>query len=247
MAKFNRVLLKVSGEAFAGGNKFGINMDVVRKYATELKNVLKEGVQAAIVVGGGNFWRGRTAPEMDRATADQMGMMATVINALALRDSLESLGVEARVQTSIEIKDVAEPFIRLRAIRHLEKGRIVIFGGGTGNPFFTTDTAAALRALEIKADVILKATRVDGVYDKDPELHEDAVFYPELRYINALKSGLKVMDSTAISLCMDNDLPIIVFNINTDGNILRAVRGEKIGTIVKEDNTDGRSGTIRRY
>lgn len=240
MAKYKRILLKMSGESLSGKNRFGIDVDTVHKYALEMKNVVDEGVQMAVVVGGGNFWRGRTAPDMDRATADQMGMMATVINALALRDSLEHIGLEARVQTAIEIQDVAEPFIRLRAIRHLEKGKIVIFAGGTGNPFFTTDTAAALRALEIKAEVILKATRVDGVYDKDPELHDDAVFYNQLRYIDALKGGLKVMDSTAISLCMDNDLPIIVFNINYDGNILKVVNGEKIGTIVKEGDSDGR-------
>lgn len=240
MAKYKRILLKMSGESLSGTKKFGIDSEAVHKFAVEMKSLVNEGVQLAVVVGGGNFWRGRTAPGMDRATADQMGMMATVMNALALRDSLEHIGIKARVQTAIEIQDVAEPFIRLRAIRHLEKGRVVIFAGGTGNPFFTTDTAAALRALEIKAEVILKATRVDGVYDKDPELHDDAVFYPELRYIDALKSGLKVMDSTAISLCMDNDLPIIVFNINYDGNLLKVVNGEKIGTIVKEGVSDGR-------
>ena len=240
MAKYKRILLKMSGESLSGKNRFGIDVDTVHKYATEMKNVVDQGVQMAVVVGGGNFWRGRTAPDMDRATADQMGMMATVINALALRDSLEHIGLKARVQTAIEIQDVAEPFIRLRAIRHLEKGRVVIFAGGTGNPFFTTDTAAALRALEIQAEVILKATRVDGVYDKDPELHDDAVFYHQLKYIDALKGGLKVMDSTAISLCMDNNLPIIVFNINYDGNILKVVNGEKIGTIVKEGESDGR-------
>ncbi len=240
MAKYKRILLKMSGESLSGKNRFGIDAEAVHKFAVEMKSLVDGGVQLAVVVGGGNFWRGRTAPGMDRATADQMGMMATVMNALALRDSLEHIGIKARVQTAIEIQDVAEPFIRLRAIRHLEKGRVVIFAGGTGNPFFTTDTAAALRALEIKAEVILKATRVDGVYDKDPELHDDAVFYPELRYIDALKSGLKVMDSTAISLCMDNDLPIIVFNINYDGNLLKVVNGEKIGTIVKEGISDGR-------
>lgn len=234
MAKFSRILLKMSGEAFSGGKGFGIDLDTVRRYAREIKEIRDEGVQMAIVVGGGNFWRGRSAPHMDRVTADQMGMMATVVNALALRDAIEKEGVQARVQTAIEIKDVAEPFIRLRAIRHLEKGRVVIFAAGTGNPFFSTDTAAALRGLEIEAEAILKATKVEGVYDRDPVIHEDAHFFHELAYIDVLKMGLKVMDSTAISLCMDNKLPILIFNLSKKGNLLRAVRGEKIGTTVKE-------------
>lgn len=233
MAKFSRILLKMSGEAFAGGKGSGIDMDTVTGYARELKEVCQSGLQVAVVVGGGNFWRGRSAPDMDRATADQIGMMATVMNALALRDALEREGMPARVLTSIQIRDVAEPFIRLRAIRHLEKGRVVIFGGGTGNPFFSTDTAAALRGLEIKADAILKATNVDGVYDRDPKAHEDAKFFHELDYIEVLQRGLKVMDSTAISLCMDNDMPILVFNLSHTGNLMKAVTGEKIGTLVR--------------
>lgn len=236
MGNYNRVLLKLSGEAFAGGKGFGIDVATVERYALEIKEINQMGVQLAIVVGGGNFWRGRSAADhLDRATADHMGMMATVMNALALRDTIEKEGIPARVQTAIEMKDVAEPFIRLRAIRHLEKGRVVVLAGGTGNPFFTTDTAAALRGLEIKADLLMKATRVKGVYDKDPEKHSDAIFYPTLTYMDALSQGLKVMDSTAISLCMDNSLPILVFNISTEGNLKRAVQGETIGTIVKED------------
>lgn len=226
--------MKLSGEAFAGGGGFGIDVDTVERYAGEIREVSQAGIQLAVVVGGGNFWRGRSAYHIDRATADQMGMMATVMNALALRDTIERQGVQARVQTAIEIKDVAEPFIRLRAIRHLEKGRVVIFAGGTGNPFFTTDTAAALRGLEIKADLIMKATRVDGVYDRDPEKDPQAKFFQKLTYLDALQKGLKVMDSTAISLCMDNNLPILVFNINSRGNLMKAVQGEAIGSMVKE-------------
>ncbi len=235
VSKFSRVLLKLSGEAFSGGRGFGIDMKTVERYAREIAQVNRMGIQIAVVVGGGNFWRGRQAPNLDRATADQMGMMATVINALALCDALEKEGMQARVQTAIEIKDVAEPFIRRRAIRHLEKGRVVIFAAGTGNPFFTTDTAAALRALEIQADHILKATKVDGVYDKDPEKYPDAKFFKELSYIEVLKRGLKVMDSTAISLCMDNDLPIIVFNISRPGNLLEVLMGGNIGSIVRKE------------
>lgn len=235
MGKYKRVLLKLSGEAFAGGKGFGIDPETVERYAREICEVNRLGIQMAVVVGGGNFWRGRMAPKMDRATADHMGMMATVINALALRDAIEKENVPARVQTSIEIHNVAEPFIRLRAVRHLEKGRVVVFAGGTGNPFFTTDTAAALRGLEVQAEVILKATRVDGVYDSDPEKNKEAKFFAKLCYIDVLKQGLKVMDSTAISLCMDNKLPIMVFNISTQGNLLKAVTGEPIGSLVKED------------
>lgn len=233
MSKYSRILMKLSGEAFSGGKGCGIEPETVERCAREIKAAREESVEVGVVIGGGNFWRGRMAPNMDRAAADQMGMMATVMNCLALKDALEKIGVPARVMTSIEIKDVAEPFIRLRAIRHLEKGRVVIFGAGTGHPFFTTDTAAALRALEIKADVIFKGTKVDGVYNKDPMLHTDAVFYPELAFIDALDQGLKVMDATAISLCMENNLPILVFNLSVEGNLLKAVRGEKIGSLVK--------------
>lgn len=234
MPVYNRILLKLSGEAFAGGGGFGIHMPTVERYAGEISQICRSGIQIAVVIGGGNFWRGRMAPHMDRAAADQMGMMATVINALALRDAIEKQGSPARVQTAIEIRDVAEPFVRLRAIRHLEKGRVVIFAGGTGNPFFSTDTAAALRALEIKAELLLKATRVNGVYDKDPEKFADAVFFKELSYIKALNLGVKVMDATAISLCMDNQVPIVVFNLSEEGNMVKAAKGEAIGTIVRE-------------
>lgn len=239
MSKFSRVLLKLSGAAFAGKKEFGIHLGTVQRYAREIKEVIELGVQLAVVVGGGNFWRGREAPHMDRATADQMGMMATVINALALRDALEKENVQARVQTAIEIKDVAEPFIRLRAIRHLEKGRVVIFAAGTGNPFFTTDTAASLRALEIKADHILKATRVGGIYDRDPEKYREAKFFREISYIDALNWRLKVMDSTAISLCMDNELPIVVFDISQPGNLIKVIRGESIGSLVRKETSNG--------
>ncbi len=232
---YKRILLKLSGEAFSGGTGFGIHIPTVERYAREIAEVQKMGIQVAVVVGGGNFWRGRSAPHMDHAAADQIGMMGTVMNALALRETIETQGIPARCQTSIEIKDVAEPFIRLRALRHLDKGRVVVFGGGTGNPFFTTDTAAALRGLEIKADVIFKATRVDGVYDRDPEKHQDAVFFPRLTHMEALRKGLKVMDSTALSLCMDNSLPIKVFNISVEGNLKKAAEGQNIGTDVKEE------------
>ncbi|MFP4496609.1 MAG: UMP kinase [Vulcanimicrobiota bacterium] len=235
MSRYKRVLLKLSGETLAGENKAGIDNDTLEIFAGEVKRVVQSGVQLGIVVGGGNFWRGRTARDMDRATADQMGMMATVINALGLRDALDRIHIPSRVLTSIEIKDVAEPFIRLRAIRHLEKGYVVIFGGGTGHPYFTTDTAAALRALEMKADVLLKATKVKGIYDKDPEKFEDAKYFSKLTYQKALELGVKVMDSTALSLCMDNHLPIQVFNVNERGNLLKAVSGEKVGTVVDID------------
>ena len=231
---YKRVLLKLSGEAFAGGGAGEpIDTDAVYQIAHEIKDV-NAHVQVACVVGGGNIWRGKTASHegMDRATADYMGMLATVINALALQDALEKLGVPTRVLSAIEMQQVAEPYIRRRATRHLEKGRVVIFAAGTGNPFFTTDTAASLRAMEIGAEVIFKATRVDGVYDADPEKHADAVRFEELTYIEVLNRGLQVMDSTAISLCMDNGLPILVFNMLEPGNIMRAVSGARIGTLV---------------
>lgn len=234
--KFNRVLLKLSGEAFAGNNDFGIDLEIVKRYAREIKEVRDLGVDIAIVVGGGNIWRGKSPDhhQIDRATADYMGMLATVINSLALQDCLEKEGVVTRVQTAIEMKAVAEPFIRRKAIRHLEQGRVVILAAGTGNPYFTTDTTAALRALEIGAEALLKATRVDGVYDADPEIRPDARKYNSLEYLTVLNKGLKVMDTTAISLCMDNKLPIIVFNLADYGNIKKIVIGEEIGTTVRE-------------
>src|SRR6201989_2342108 len=231
---YNRVVLKLSGEALAAGRGFGVDVDRVYEVAAEIAEVREMGADVAIVVGGGNFFRGvaEQAKEMDRVSADHMGMLATVINALALQDALEKQGVHTRVQSAIEMNQVAEPFIRRRAIRHLEKGRVVIFAGGTGNPYFSTDTAASLRAMEIKADAILKATKVDGIYDADPMLVKDAKKFAEISYMEVLKRGLKVMDSTAISLCKDNNLPIIIFNLNQRGNIRKVVIGEKIGSLV---------------
>ncbi|MGB9779327.1 MAG: UMP kinase [Caldanaerobacter sp.] len=231
---YKRVVLKISGEALAGDKEFGIDFNVVNRIADEIKEVRELGVQIGLVVGGGNIWRGRDAVGMDRTTADHMGMLATVINALALQDALEQRGVPTRVQTAIEMRAIAEPYIRRRAIRHLEKGRVVIFAAGTGNPFFSTDTAASLRAAEIDAEVILLAKKVDGVYDKDPLKHKDAVKFKELSYLDVLNKGLGVMDSTATSLCMDNKIPIIVFDLTTYGNIKKVVMGNDIGTIVKE-------------
>ncbi|ERM92318.1 UMP kinase [Caldanaerobacter subterraneus] len=231
---YKRVVLKISGEALAGDKEFGIDFNVVNRIADEIKEVRDLGVQIGLVVGGGNIWRGRDAIGMDRTTADHMGMLATVINALALQDALEQRGVPTRVQTAIEMRAIAEPYIRRRAIRHLEKGRVVIFAAGTGNPFFSTDTAASLRAAEIDAEVILLAKKVDGVYDKDPLKHKDAVKFKELSYLDVLNKGLGVMDSTATSLCMDNKIPIIVFDLTTYGNIKKVVMGNDIGTIVKE-------------
>ncbi|MCB2224918.1 MAG: UMP kinase [Actinobacteria bacterium] len=231
-----RVALKLSGEAFADPDTgFGIHPATVRAVADEIAEVAAEGHEIGIVVGGGNLWRGLSsaAEGMDRANADYMGMLATVINAMALRDAIERAGAEARVQTAINIAQVAEPYIRLRAIRHLEKGRVVIFAGGTGNPFFTTDTSAALRAAEIGAEAVLKATRVDGVYDDDPRVNPDATRFERLSYMEVLEKGLRVMDATAITMCMDNDLPIRVFDITVPGNIARAVRGEPVGTLVR--------------
>ena len=232
---FQRILLKLSGEALVGDLEYGINPAVVQKVAVELKEVRELGVEVGIVIGGGNIYRGvaASAKGMDRAAADQMGMLATVINSLALQDALEKLGVFTRVMSAIEMHQLAEPYIRRRAVRHLEKGRVVIFAGGTGNPFFTTDTAAALRAMEVKAQVILKATKVDGVYDADPLLNKKARRFEALHYMDVLKRGLRIMDSPAISLCMDNHLPIIVFNLSKKGNIKRVVLGQKVGTIIR--------------
>ncbi len=231
---FKRILLKLSGEALAANQGFGVDPLRIHEIAAELADVHSLDIQIAIVVGGGNFFRGvaEQAREMDRVSADHMGMLATVINALALQDALEKQGIHTRVQSAIEMKQVAEPVIRRRAIRHLEKGRVVIFAGGTGNPYFSTDTAASLRAMEIKADVILKATKVDGIYDADPMLVKDAKKFAEISYMEVLKQGLKVMDSTAISLCKDNNLPIIIFKLNQRGNIRKVVIGEKIGSLV---------------
>jgi uridylate kinase len=231
---FKRILLKLSGEALAANQGFGVDNLRIHEIAAEVADVHALGTQLAIVVGGGNFFRGVAdqARDMDRVSADHMGMLATVINALALQDALEKQNVYTRVQSAIEMNQVAEPFIRRRAIRHLEKGRVVIFAGGTGNPYFSTDTAASLRAMEIKADVILKATKVDGIYDADPMVVQDAKKFTQITYMDVLKKGLKVMDSTAISLCKDNNLPIIVFNLNRPGNIKKVVTGEKVGSLV---------------
>lgn len=231
-AKYKRVMLKLSGEALAGEKGYGIDFDVTKKIAEEIKALVDMGVEVGAVVGGGNIWRGRSGEGMDRTTADYMGMLATCINGLALQDSLENLGVITRVQTAIEMKAVAEPFIRRRAMRHLEKNRVVIFSAGTGNPYFSTDTTAALRAAEIEADVILLAKKVDGVYDKDPHKYNDAKKFDKLNYIEVLEKGLQVMDSTATSLCMDNSIPILVFGLDNPENIRKAVMGEKIGTLV---------------
>jgi uridylate kinase len=233
--RYKRILLKLSGEALAGNQGYGIDPDIIRAIAVEIRGVVDLGVQVAVVIGGGNIFRGVAASSMgmDRASADYMGMLATVMNSLALQDALEKAGVITRVQSAIEMQEIAEPYIRRRAVRHLEKGRVVIFGAGTGNPFFTTDTAASLRAIEIGAEIILKATKVDGVYDSDPAKNKDAVKYEQLTYLDVLKQGLRVMDSTATSLCMDNDLPILVFDLTTSGNIERVVCGDQIGTIVK--------------
>ena len=230
---YKRILLKLSGEVLAGEKGVGIDFDKVLEVSASVKECVDMGVEVAIVVGGGNFWRGRSSGKMDRTRADHMGMLATSINALALADALEQLGVTARVQTAIEMRQIAEPYIRNKAVRHLEKGRVVIFGCGTGNPFFSTDTAAALRAAEIGADVIFKATNVDGVYDSDPKLNPEAKKYDTLSHIDVLKDGLHVMDSTAASLCMDNSIEILVFNLNDPHNIVKAITGEHIGTIVK--------------
>jgi uridylate kinase len=231
---YKRILLKLSGEALMGEQTYGIDPAVATQVARDVAEIQSMGVETAIVIGGGNIFRGvaASARGMDRATADYMGMLATVINALALQDALEQQNVVTRVVTAIEMRAVAEPFIRRRAIRHLEKGRVVVFGAGTGNPYFSTDTAAALRAMEIKADVIMKGTKVDGIYDADPMVKADATRIDRISYLQVLEQGLKVMDSTAISLCMDNRLPIVIFNLRTPGNIKRAISGEPIGSLV---------------
>ena len=232
---YQRILLKLSGEALMGEQQFGIDPAVTTQIARDVDEIQQLGVQTGIVIGGGNLFRGlaASAKGMDRATADYMGMLATVINALALQDALEHHGVLTRVASAIEMRQVAEPFIRRRAVRHLEKGRVVLFAAGTGNPYFTTDTAAALRAMEMKADVILKATKVDGIYTADPVTNPDATKYDDISYLKVLEQGLKVMDATAISLCMDNKLPIVVFNLRTRGNLRRVVMGEAVGTTVR--------------
>ena len=233
--KYNRVILKLSGEALAGEKGFGINTEVVDSVAKEIREITSRGIQVAVIIGGGNIWRGMSenAKGMERAAADYMGMLATIINSLALQDALEDEGVDTRVQTSIEMRQIAEPYIRRRAIRHLEKGRVVIFGGGTGSPYFSTDTTAALRAAEVEADVILMAKKnADGVYDSDPRKNPNAKKFDVLQYMDVLSRGLEVMDSTATSLCMDNNIPMVVFSIDEPGNILKAALGETIGTKV---------------
>jgi len=236
--KYQRILLKLSGEALAGEQGYGIDPEVITAIAAEIREVVDLGVQVALVIGGGNIFRGLAASSkgMDRASADYMGMLATVMNSLAMQDALEKQGVVTRVQSAIEMQQVAEPYIRRRAVRHLEKGRVVIFSAGTGNPYFTTDTAASLRAMEINAEVILKATKVDGIYSSDPKKNSDAVKLPALTYLEVLQKGLQVMDATATSLCMDNNLPMIIFDLTRRGNIKKVVLGEEIGTIVKGGN-----------
>lgn len=231
--KYNRILIKLSGETLSGSDGKGIDFDSVLEICKEIKECAEQGYQIGIVVGGGNFWRGRSNMHMDRCTADHIGMLATTMNALALQDGFKQLGFESRVQTGIEMRQIAEFYIKNRATRHMEKGRIVIFGCGTGSPFFSTDTAAALRAAEINADIIFKATNVDGVYTADPKKDKTATKFDEITYIDVLNKKLNVMDSTATSLCMDNNIPIFVFDINKKGNLLKACNGEKIGTIVK--------------
>lgn len=234
-AKYKKILLKVSGEALAGETKFGLNEDTLAKISASIKKVVDMGVEISIVVGGGNFWRGRSGQNMDRTRADHMGMLATTINALALCSALENFGVETRVQTGIEMRAIAEPYIRSKAVRHLQKGRVVIFGCGTGNPFMSTDTAAALRAVEIEADIILLAKKVDAVYDSDPNVNPNAKKFESLSFNDILGKELGVMDSTAASMCRDNNMPILVFGLDDPDNIVRAVKGEKIGTLVTRD------------
>jgi len=233
--QYKRILLKISGEVLTGEGEYGIDPAMIQQIASEVKEVKNLGVEVSIVIGGGNIFRGIAASTMgmDRASADYMGMLATVINGIALQDALEKIDVQTRVQTAIEMRQVAEPYIRRKAIRHLEKGRVVIFSGGTGNPYFTTDTAASLRAMEIGAEVILKGTKVDGVYDKDPLLNKDALKYNELTYLDVLKNQIKVMDATAISLCMDHQIPILVFSLKEKGNIKRVILGDRVGTKVR--------------
>jgi len=238
MAQYKRILLKLSGEALAGTAGFGVHPPTLEKIADEVKDCHESGVQVAVVIGGGNIFRGMAASAqgMDRSSADYMGMLATVMNSIALQDAFEKVGLQTRVQPAIEMQEIAEPYIRRRAIRHLEKGRVVIFGAGTGNPFFTTDTAAALRAVEIGADIIMKATKVDGVYDKDPVVHADAVRFDRLTHLEVLQRQIKVMDSTATSLCMDNNMPILVFSLTDWGNVRRAIQGDVTGTLVKTES-----------
>ena len=231
--KYKRVLLKLSGEALAGKQKTGVDVETVGKICDKIKEIVDMGVQVAIVVGGGNFWRGRNGHQMERTTADYMGMLATAMNGLALQDALEARGLFSRVQTAIEMREIAEPFIKRKAIKHLGRGRVVIFACGTGNPFFTTDTGAALRAAEIEADAILLGKAIDGVYSADPKLDPTATKYDEITYFDVLQKDLKVMDSTSTALCKDNNIPLVVFGIADPENIVRAVKGEKIGTIVK--------------
>ncbi len=236
--KYKRIVLKLSGEALAGEKGFGIDREVVSLIAQQTKEIVDMGVQVAVVVGGGNFWRGASGSHsgLDRPTSDYMGMLATVINTLALQDSFEKLGIDTRVQTAIEMRQIAEPYIKRRAVRHLEKGRVVIFGAGTGNPYFSTDTTAALRAAEIEAEIILMAKKVDGVYSADPKTDPGAIRFEDLNYMEVLNQRLRVMDSTATSLCMENHIPIVVFNLNQVGNIKRVVLGEKVGTFVRGDD-----------
>lgn len=233
--KYKRVLLKLSGEALAGDNRMGIDHSVVVDICRQIKRCADLGCEIAVVVGGGNFWRGRTSGEMDRTRADHMGMLATVINALALADGLEAQGLSVRVQTAIDMRQIAEPYIRARAVRHLEKGRVVVFGCGTGNPFFSTDTTSSLRAAEIEADVILKATMVDGVYDRDPHVYPDAVRFDEVPFSEVISRELAVMDMTAFAMCKDNGIPILVFSLQQPENIVKAVQGEPVGTLIHED------------
>lgn len=236
--KYKRIVLKLSGEALAGEKGFGIDQEVVNVIAKQTREIVDMGVQTAVVVGGGNFWRGAVGSHagIDRSTADYMGMLATVINSLALQDAFEKHGIATRVQTAIEMRQIAEPYIRRRAVRHLEKGRVVIFAAGTGNPYFSTDSAAALRAAEIEAEIILMAKKVDGVYSADPKLDPEAIRFEDLKFMEVLQQRLRVMDSTATSLCMDNQIPIVVFNLNQTGNIRRIVLGEKIGTFVRGED-----------
>ena len=230
--KYNRILLKLSGESLAGESKHGIDFDTVLSFCEPIKKLVNEGIEVAIVVGGGNFWRGRSSGKMDRTRADHMGMLATTINALGVADALEQIGVDVRVQTAIGMRAIAEPYIRNKAIRHLEKGRVVIFGCGTGNPFFSTDTAAALRAAEIEAQIILKATMVDGVYDSDPKTNPDAVRYQQISFHDVLEKDLKVIDSTAAAICKDNNIDLLVFSVDNPDNIYKAVFSENLGTVV---------------
>ena len=232
-AKYKRILLKLSGEALAGQNKTGIDVETVGKICDKIKEITEMGVEVGIVVGGGNFWRGRNGHQMERATADYMGMLATAMNGLALQDALEERGVHSRVQTAIEMRQIAEPYIRRKAVRHLEKDRVVIFGAGTGNPYFSTDTTTTLRAIEIEADIILLGKAIDAVYSADPKIDKNAEKYDKISYLEVLEKDLKVMDSTATALCRDNNIPLLVFGIADPENIVRAVKGEEIGTLVK--------------